>query len=164
MITWAVLRDILAVIGAGLSLILTALRFLDTRPVMVLEWIGRLGEGMSTYRLRIRNASRYPIHIGAITVWLPWKEHSAYGSIKGGGVDLRDYLASGMSRRLDVYLAEGNELFITFAFERPDLPRLLLAVSWYRHQPLILPTWPKLLYRGRRQLDQLREHPITADE
>jgi hypothetical protein len=98
MITWAVLRDVLAVMGAVLSLILTALRFLDTRPVMVLEWIISrldLGEGMSTYRLRIRNASRYPIHIGAITVWLPWKERFVYESIKGAGVDLHDYLGFG---------------------------------------------------------------------
>jgi hypothetical protein len=160
------ITSVVAFMGAALSLILTVWRFLDTRPVMVLEWIGndRLGEGMSTYRLRLRNASRYPIHIGAITVWLPRKEQAAYESIKGAGVDLSDYLGSDMSRRLDVHLAEGNQLFITFTFTRPKLPHLLLAVSWYRHQPVIFPTWPKLLYRRRRQLDQLRMHPITVNE
>jgi hypothetical protein len=164
MITWNFVRDGLAVVGGILSLLLTLWRFLDGRPVVVLEWVAGKHSGAASYRLRIRNTSRYPIHIGAVRIWLPRKKDAAFDRIWSDDWELRDYLASAMARRLDIYLAEGKEVYITFDLGKPEVPHLMLAVYWYRHQPVILPTVPKLLYRSRRELEQLRAHAIKVKE
>jgi len=107
-ISWAMLRDVLAVLGSVLGVVLIVLRFLDTRPVVVLEWVeGKIGR-LSNYRLRIRNTSRYPIHIGAVRIWLPWREKGAYERVWGDDWELPGIVASSMAKSLDLYIAEGK--------------------------------------------------------
>jgi hypothetical protein len=142
-----------------LSLWLAVLRLLETRPVIVLEWVVR-GTGHQEYGLRIRNTSRYPIHIGEVRKWLPWTGTTVIKHIRSDGWKTYDAVVAAQSRRLDVYIAEGEEEFLPFEVGEEELSRLLLAVYWYRHQPILLPTFPKLPYRSKRRLDQLRAHPI----
>ena len=156
---WSTISSVLGVVGGVVSLWLALLRVLETRPVIVLEWAAWT-TGHEGYRLRIRNMSRYPIHIGEVRKWLPLTSTTVIKHIHAGGWNTRDAVVSAHSRRLDVYVAEGAEEFLPFDLGKAELPRLLLAVYWYRHQPVILPTFPKLLYRSKRRLDQLRAHPI----
>lgn len=163
MVDWSVVKDAAAFIGAALSIILVILRFLDARPIVILERTkGQFGDGGS-FRLRVRNMSKYPIHIGRVAVVLPWKQ-AAYDRVWVDDWELRDVVASTVYRRLDFFLGEKKEANLSFITE-PEKPKLLLiAVSWYRHQPFIFPTFPKLLFRTGRQLRQLSAHPIAAKE
>jgi hypothetical protein len=125
---WATISSALGVVGGVLSLWLAVQRILETRPVIVLEWVvGNTGHPPS-FRLRIRNTSRYPIHISEVRPRLPRNEPAAFERIWCSDWELRDYLASALSRRLDVYLAKGQEMFIMFTFQE-EVSHLLLTVS-----------------------------------
>jgi hypothetical protein len=65
-------------------------------------------------------------------------------------------------RRLDMIVKDGGEASFTFVTEPAKPRRLLIVVLWYRHQSLILPTVPKLLFRSRRQLAHLDVHPVVV--
>jgi hypothetical protein len=162
---WELIKGGAALWGALLSTWLLLVKFLETRPLITLEVIERDDWSDKSYRVRVRNASRHPIQLEKVRVLWPWND-GAIENVRLDGWEIRDVTGSAMSGRLDVFLKEDQEATIPFTL-KDDVPdRLLLGIFWYRQKSFVMPTAPTLIYRTKRRLAELREHPIrvTKDE
>jgi hypothetical protein len=154
---WELIKGGAALWGALLSTWLLLVKFLETRPIIVLEVVDPYS-GNKLYRLRISNVSRRPIHIAKVRILVP-KRDGAIDRVTIDGWALRDVKGAAMTERLDVFLKEDQEAKINFVLN-DDVPgHLLIGVFWYRHTSLVFPTMPRLIYRSKRRLLELREHP-----
>jgi hypothetical protein len=156
---WESIKGGAALWGALLSTWLLVAKFLETRPIIVLEVVEPYS-GNKLYRLRVSNVSRRPIHIASARILVP-KRDGAVDRLTVDGWELRDVTTAALTDRLDVFLKEDQEAKINFVLNDDVPAHLLIGVFWYRHTSLIFPTMPRLIYRSKRRLLQLREHPTS---
>lgn len=159
---WEFAKGVAAIWGASLSTWLAIVKLLEVRPIITFEAFRSSALEETAYRLRVSNPSKFPILIKRVRQLLPCSKSAICAHMEHW--EIRDELTQSYTQRLDTFVPSGTEVVVNLVMEE-DLPqRLLLEISWSRHQPIILPTMPKFLYRTRGQLDALRQHPLTEDD
>jgi hypothetical protein len=162
---WADLKDfdwkaIAAVWGALLSTILFIAKLRENQPIFVLEVV-RDAESGIYYRLRVRNSSKHPILIKNVRLLLP-REKGAVSRIVVAGWQLRDVIAQALTKQLNIYVRPDQEVEVDIGFAGDIIPRLCILVHWQSHRGLPWPALPKLIFRGKAELQALREHPLPV--
>ena len=160
---WGTWQAAAAVWGALLSTVLLGLRFLEARPIITLEVVRSILTQTDDYRLRFLNPSKHPVMINYIKILKP-SSGGVISTVYVEGWELKDLVCSSLSGRIDTLIKPETEMTVRIVFDEDHPNRLLMAVSWSRHKPLIFPTIPKLLYRGPKHLASLRQHPIPIDD